>query len=307
MNATSPDRSTVLVTGATGAQGGSVARALLEEGRFAVRALTRKPDSPAARALADAGAEVVTGDLADRASLDAALAGCSHVFGLTQFWEHFGEEYVQGRNLLEAVDAAGVEHLVLSTLDSPKKRSGGKYEVPHCDIKARLEDEAREMGLPATFVRVAFYYENFLTFFPLRRQEDGTYATAFAQHPEVPLAMVSVDDVGGVVRAVLADRERFLGRAVGVVGDHRTAPEYAADLSRHLGVPVRYDYIPPEQFAALGFPGADDLAAMFAYQNEVAEDRTGEMEEARALHPGLRSFDQWLAEEKGRFAGALEG
>ena len=139
---------TILVTGATGAQGGSVARHLLERGRFAVRALTRNPGSEAANALRDAGAEVVQGDLNDPASLRAALAGCYGCFGVTNFWEHFGGEEEQGRNLIDAVAASDIQHFVFSSLPHVSKPTGGELDVPHFDIKARVEDYAREKDLP---------------------------------------------------------------------------------------------------------------------------------------------------------------
>ena len=176
------NKETILVTGATGAQGGSVARHLLGRGGYTVRCLTRNPDSEKAGALQQAGAEIVRGDLDDPASLRSALDGCQAVFGVTNFWEHFNKEYEQGRNLMDVVAATNsVEHFVFSTLPNAKKISGGELDVPHADIKARLEEEARERGLPATFVHVAFYYENFLSYFPPQKQEDGTFALGFPQ------------------------------------------------------------------------------------------------------------------------------
>jgi uncharacterized protein YbjT (DUF2867 family) len=300
----SEQRRTVLVTGATGAQGGSVARYLLDRGQFAVRCLTRNPDSDKARALQQAGAEVVAGDLDSSASLRAALDGCWGVFGLTNFWEHFGKEYEQGKNLIDAVAESGAEQFVLSTLPGYHKLSGGALAVPHCDIKAQLEDYTRERGLPATFVHVAFYYENFLTYFPPQAQKDGTFAFGFPQG-DTPLAAYSVEDTGGIVAPLFERPDEFQGRTIGVVGDDRSCAEYAEIMTRVLNKPVAYNYIPREVFASFGFPGAEELANMFEVQRLHIPERKADLEESRRLYPGVRSFEQWLTTNKDRFAGIL--
>jgi uncharacterized protein YbjT (DUF2867 family) len=289
-------RPIILVTGATGAQGGSVARFLLERGRFAVRALTRNPDSAAAQALTAAGAEVVRGDLDDPASLKAAMAGCYGVFGLTNFWEHFGKELEQGNHLIDAVAASGVQHFVLSTLPSYHALTGGELETPHCDIKAALEQRTRELGLPATFVHVAFYYENFATFFPPQPQEDGSFAFGFPQG-DTPLAAVSVADVGGVVARIFEERDRFLGQKVGVVGDDLPVAAYADAMSRGTGRRIAYAHVPREVFAAFPFPGAEELANMFDTQRRFIPHRSADVAISRELHPGTRTFDAWMRAE----------
>jgi uncharacterized protein YbjT (DUF2867 family) len=294
----------ILVTGATGAQGGSVARFLLSRGTFAVRALTRNPDSDAARALAAAGAEVVRGDLGDRASLGAALDGCYGVFGLTSFWEHFGQEMEHGTNLVEAVAASAVEHFVLSTLRDYFALTGGELRVPHCDMKAALERMAREKGLPATFVHVAFYYENFATFFPPQPGEDGGYHFGFPQG-DTPLAAVSVDDVGGVVAAIFEQRDRFLGTTVGVVGDDLPAGAYAEAMSRATGRRIRYGHVPREVYAEFGFPGAEELANMFDAQRRFIPQRAADLAMSRELYPGVRTFDAWAADASERLLAVL--
>jgi uncharacterized protein YbjT (DUF2867 family) len=176
---------------------------------------------------------------------------------VTNFWEHFNKEYEQGRNLMDAVAATNsVEHFVFSTLPNAKKISGGELDVPHCDIKAQLEEEARERGLPATFVHVAFYYENFLSYFPPQKQADGAFAFGFPQG-DTPLGAYAVEDTGGVVAAILEQPQAYRGRTVGVVGDDLPPAAYAAIMTRVLGKPVVYNYIPREVFAGFGFPGAE--------------------------------------------------
>ena len=283
----------ILVTGATGAQGGSVARALLAHG-FSVRALTRNPDSPAAAALRDAGAEVVRGDLGDREALKAAMEGCYGVFGLTNFWEHFHQEMEHGNNLIDAVAASQVRHFVFSTLPSYVRLSGGELTVPHCDIKAELEDRARAMGLPATFVHVAYYYENFESWFAPRAQADGTLGFGFPQG-DTPLAAVAVEDTGGVVAAIFEQRERFLGKTVGIVGDDLPPAAYAEAMGRATGRTITYQHIPREVFASFGFPGAEELANMFDVQRRFIPQRAADVALSRELFPEIRTFEQWVA------------
>jgi uncharacterized protein YbjT (DUF2867 family) len=237
------DRPLVLVAGATGAQGGSVARHLLRRGRFAVRALTGAPECDAARALRALGAEIVRGDLRDPMSVRAAMAGCYGVFGVTSFWEHFEGEYEQGINLVDAASDMGIGHLVLSTLPSVRELTGGELDVPHFDLEARMEAYARSQALPATFVHVAYYFDNFLTFFPPRRHEDGSYRFGFPQG-DTPLAGVAAEDVGGVVAPIFERRAEFLGRTIYVVGDDLPPAEYTAAMARATGQPIAYDHVP---------------------------------------------------------------
>ena len=295
------DRPRILVTGATGAQGGGVVRHLLERGRFAVRALTRRPNEPKALALARAGVEVVGGDLDDRASVDAALVGCYGVFGVTSFWEHFEKEYEHGKNLVEAVAASDVRHFVFSTLPHVGAITGGELNVPHFDLKARLEQKTVALGIPATFVHVAFYFDNFIAFFPPRPQGDGTFSFGFPQG-DTPLAAVAAEDVGGVVAPIFERREEFLGRTIGIVGDDLPAAAYAEEMERVLGRSIEYRHVPREEYAALGFPGSADLADMFDYYRRYVPERTADLEVSRAIYPGLQDFRTWLAKHRDDFA-----
>lgn len=296
---------TILVLGATGAQGGSVARHLLADGRWTVRALTRHPEGERARALAAAGAEIVRGDLDDPASIRRALVDCDGVFGVTSFWEHFDREVEHGRTLLAAIAEAGVRDVVLHTLADYAGLSGGTHRVPHYDGKARLEREARAMGLGAVFLHVAYYYENCLGFFPPRLQPDGTWLFGYPQG-DTPLAAVSVEDVGGVVTALFEDLGPWRDRVVGVVGDDLPPAAYAAMMARELDRPIVYRHVPREVYAALGFPGAEELAAMFDFQRLHIPNRRADLALSRTLHPAIRSFDQWIRENRERVRQALD-
>lgn len=288
------NRKKILVIGATGAQGGSVARALVARGQFDVRAITRNPNSAKAQELRALGAEVVQGDLSDRASLDAALDGCYGAFGVTNFWEHFAGEAEQGRSLVDAVAKAKVEHFIFSTLPPIEKATGGALRSPHFDIKAEHEEYARSLGIPATFVHVPFYYENFLYFFPPRPAGDGTFQFGFPQGDR-PLAAISVQDVGLIVAPMFEKPETYIGKVVKLAGDELPAATYAETMSRRSGATVRYAHVPREVFAAFGFPGAEDLADMFEFYRLHIPSRVGEIETCRAIAPELQSFETWAA------------
>lgn len=300
------DRPRILVTGATGAQGGSVLSHLLRRGRYSVRALTRNPASDAAEALRGQGVEVVEGDLADADALAKAMAGCHGVYGVTNFWEHFDAEYQHGVNLVDAAVAAGVQHLVLSTLPSVEKFTDGALVVPHFDIKGRIEEYARGTDVPATFVHIAYYFENFLAWFAPKLQEDGVYHFGFPQG-DTPLAGIGVEDVGGAVATLFERRDTFLGEAVFLAGDDLPPAEYAALMSEASGKPVRYDHIPQEVFAGFGFPGADDLAAMFEFYRSWVPSRAPDVERTRELYPDVQDFKTWVGAHAEALAKGMGG
>lgn len=297
-------RETALIIGATGAQGGSVARHLLGRGRVRVRAATRRPDSAMADALAASGAEVVPMDLDDRASIRQALDGVTRVFGVTSYYEHLDAEVQQGMNLIDEVARSGRRHLVLSTLPSVKHVSGGALTVRHFDNKAALEGHARSLDLRATYVQPAFYFENFLTYFRPRPDADGGFAFGFPQG-NAPLAGVSVADLGGVVATLFEEPDRYSGTTVPVVGDELAPVDYAAVMTAELGVPVRYEHVPREVFAAYPFPGAGETAAMFDYYRRFAPRSDDDRRVTRALDPGVRDFVTWTREERNALLGAL--
>ncbi len=294
----------ILVTGATGAQGGSVARALLDDGAFAVVALTRNPESEKALALRQAGAEIVRGDMDDPESLKRAMQGVYGVFGVTSYWEHPDKEYRHGKNLIDAVQESNIRHFVFSSLPSYNKLSGGAFPVSHYDIKAELEDYAKSLHLPATFVQPASYYENFLNVFMPRPDEDGNFYFGFPQG-DTKLAMASVEDLGGVVKTIFRHPAEYIGRVTGVVGDDRTFAEYADIMSRVLGRRIYYVYIPHEEFAGFEFPGAGEIANMFEVRRLFIPEQQVKMIESYALNPSMQTFERWLVKNKEKFAALL--
>ncbi len=298
---------TVLVTGATGLQGGSVAYHLLRSGKYTVRCLTRKPDTDKAKALRGKGAEVVSGDLGDRASLKAAMAGCDAVFAVTNWWELFdsAKEIEHGRNLVDAAVETGLPRFLFSTLPDAKTISGGKIPVPHLDSKAEMERYARSRGLHAVYFNVAFYFQNFVNFQMLQRQPDGTLSFGFPQG-DTPLAGVGIEDLGGVVAAVLERFDEFDGKTVGVVGEDAPPSHYAEVMSRVLGRKATYHYIPRDVYAKFPFPGAEELADMFEFNRLYLRERKADLAQSRKLYPAMQRFETWLKANRAMFEPLLK-
>ncbi|HKP77389.1 MAG TPA: NmrA/HSCARG family protein [Longimicrobiaceae bacterium] len=306
----------IAVVGATGAQGGGLARAILDEPEsgFALRALTRNVDSDNARALAGRGAEVVHADLDDEESLVRALDGAYGAFFVTNFWEHFSPERegAQARNLAQAAKRAGVRHVVWSTLEDTRERVPldddrmptlmGRYKVPHFDAKGESDAAFRELGVPTTFLRTAFYWDNFIGFgMGPRRGDDGVLSLALPMGDK-RLSGIAAEDIGRCAYGVFKAGPEMIGRTVGIAGDHLTGEEMAATLGRALGEEVRYQDVPVDVYRSLGFPGAEDLGNMFQYYQEFADEFAASrpVDGSRALNPALQSFEQWAARNASR-------
>jgi len=297
------------VMGATGAQGGGMARAALASGAFTVRAITRNPHGEKALALASAGAEVVAADADDATSLRHAFAGAQLVFGVTNYWEHFSpeRELVQAYNIAHAASAAGVVHAVWSTmedsrqvmaLDDPRMPTLMRsYKVPHMDAKGQADSAFVRMGVPTTFLRTSFYWDNLVSLgMGPRRGADGRLAFVLPM-ADKPLPGIVAADIGKCALGVLRRGDELIGRTIGVAGEHLTGTQMAAALTTALGEPVVYTYVPPEVYRTFGFPGADDLANMFQYKRDFNDAYCGarDLAGARALNPELQTFADWLA------------
>jgi uncharacterized protein YbjT (DUF2867 family) len=231
------DRSIILVTGATGKQGGAVARELLSHG-YKVRAMTRKPAGPESRALAALGAEIVQADLDQPATLDEALAGVWGVFAVQNTWEAGVErEELQGKRFAEMAKNEGVEHFVYSSVGSAHRRTG----IPHFDNKARVEERVRELGFPSyVILRPVFFMENWISPWFKSGLDEGRLAIALK--PETRLQMVAVEDIGRYGRVAFEKDKALNGRAIDIAGDERTMPETAEILGRALGRKI--DFVP---------------------------------------------------------------
>jgi uncharacterized protein YbjT (DUF2867 family) len=276
----------VLVTGATGHQGGAVARHLLGRGGFEVRALTRDPAKAEARALADAGAEVVGGDLDDRGSLDRALEGVSAVFSVQNFWETgYEKEIEQGMRLADAAKAAGVGHFVYSSVGSAHRDTG----LEHFDSKCRIEDHVRGTGLRYTILRPAFFMDNWES--PMLRQTVESGSVMQPLSPDRPLQQIAADDIGFFAAEALAEPEGWAGRELDLAGDETTMPQVAAAFSRVLGRPVEYVQVPWDQYREAA---GDEYYKMFRWFEDVGYE--ADVSALRRIHPALKDFDAYLKE-----------
>jgi uncharacterized protein YbjT (DUF2867 family) len=310
------DKKIIAVVGATGAQGGGLARAILEDrdGPFAARTITRNASSEKAQALADMGAELVEADVNDRASLERAFDGAYGAFCVTFFWEHFSpeQELAHARAMAEAAQSAGVEHVIWSTFEDTRKWVSldddrmptlqEKYKVPHFDAKAEADAIFRDLGVPTTCLRTSFYWDNLIHFgMGPQRQEDGSL-TFNLPMGEKKLPGIAAEDIGRCAYGIFKEGPRFIGQTVGIAGEHLTGYQMADALSAALDEPVRYNAVPFDVYRSLGFPGADDMGNMFQFKHDFEADYTGarNIEASRSLNPRLQTFESWLAANKAR-------
>jgi uncharacterized protein YbjT (DUF2867 family) len=302
------EKKIIAVLGATGAQGGGLARAIAADrsGAFAGRAITRKPDSEKGRALAALGLEVVAGDLDDPKSLERALSGAHGVYGVTNFWEHMSpeKELAQAEAIARAAKAAGSEHVIWSTLEDTRKwlplsdprvpTLHGKYKVEHFDAKG--EADRFFAGLPATFLLAAFYWDNFIHFGAgPRRMPDGNLVLALPLGGG-KLPGIAAEDIGRCAFGIFRRGGEMIGRRIGIAGEILSGADMAAGLSRALGQTVSFFDMPFDQYRALGFPGADDMGNMFQFQALFIAEFCGSRDVAlsRSLDPELQSYATWL-------------
>ena len=308
------DKKIIAVTGATGAQGGGLVRAILADknGPFTVRALTRAPSSDKARALAALGAEIVKADVDDPASLARAFEGAHGAFCVTFFWAHMNpaQEIAEARNMAQAAKQAKVAHVVWSTLEDTRKlvplsddrmpTLGGKYKVPHFDAKGEADGIFTELGVPTTYLVTSFYWDNLLYFgMGPKKGPDGTLAITFPMG-SARLAGIAAEDIGKCAYGVFKRGKELIGKTVGIAGEFPTCAQMAAALSKALGQPVRYNEITPEMYRGFGFPGADDLGNMFQVYRDFEKElcTTRNLDVSRSLNPELQTFEQWLGRNK---------
>jgi len=306
----------IAVVGATGAQGGGLVRAILNDpsGGYAVRAITRDVNSDKARALAKLGAEVVAGDVDDEASLQRAFTGAHGAYCVTFFWAHFSpaKEIAEAGAMARAAKAAGVKHVVWSTLEDSRKwiplsdarmpTLQEKYKVPHFDAKGEANALFTAAGVPTTFFLTSFYWENLIYFgMGPRKGADGKLVFALPIG-ERKFPSIGAEDIGRCAYGIFKRGAELIGRTVGVAGEHLTGHQMAAALGRAFGQPVSYYAMPFDAYRKLGFPGADDLGNMFQFNHDCADYFCGarSLEFSRAVNPQLQSFDRWLAANKAR-------
>ncbi len=300
----------VAVVGATGAQGSSLARAILSDpvDAFRVRAITRDPSSAAARDLAKQGAEVVAADLDDPGSVARAFEGAHAAFCVTFYWAHYSpeKEVAHAKTMAEAAKQAGVQHVVWSTLDDTRQwvplsdsrmpTLMGRYKVPHFDGKADADHVFTDLGLPVTFLLTSFYWENMIHFGSgPKRSPDGTLTLTLPMGDK-KLPGIAAEDIGRCAYGIFKRGASVVGRRIGIAGGFLTGAQMAESLSRALGQTVRYHPIEPDAYRALGFPGAEDLGNMFQVKRDFEAQYCGarSLSFSKELNPQLQTFDDWL-------------
>lgn len=302
----------IVVFGATGAQGGGLVRAILNDknSEFTVRAVTREVNSDKAKALAAMGAEVVSADIDSKESIAAALKGAYGAYFVTFFWAHFSpeQEANEVKNMAEAGKEAGIQHAIWSTLEDtrlmvpltddrmPTLRD--KYKVPHFDAKGESDHFFTDAGVPTTFMLASYYWENMLYFgMGPKKGPDGKLYITFPMGDK-KMAGIGAEDIGRCAYGIFKKGPSMAGRRVGIAGEQLTIAEMAQKLSKAMNLEIGYYEVTPEQYRGFGFPGADDLGNMFQIYRDFADEcnKTRNVEFSKELNPQLQSFDMWLAD-----------
>ena len=306
----------ITIFGATGAQGGGLARSILADpdGPFAVRAVTRDVNSDAARALAAAGAEVVAANLDDAAAVDRAFAGAYGAYCVTFFWAHFSpeRELAEARLMAQAARAAGLQHVIWSTLEDTRRWMQlddprmptlmGRYKVPHFDAKGEADQLFRDAGVPTTFLLTSFYWDNLIFFGSGPKPAADGKLDFVLPMGQAKLPGIAAEDIGRCAHGVFRRGGDLIGKSVGIAGEHLTGAEMAAALAKALGREVRHLDVTPDVYRSFGFPGADDLGNMFQFKRDFNAEfcAARSVEASRALNPRLQTFAQWLGENAKR-------
>lgn len=308
----------IAVVGATGSQGGGLVQAILADPdrEFAVRAVTRSAGSAKARKLAAAGAQIVEADLDDEASMRKAFDGAYGAYVVTNYWvQRSPEEEAartraemelgQAENAARAARDAGVAHVIWSTLEDTRDVLGhddrvpnvdGRYKVPHFDAKGEADQFFVKYDVPTTFLRTTFFYDNITDGLGLARDAGGQLMLTLPLADQ-PLSGIAVEDIGKTALGVFKRGPELIGKTVSIAGDHLTGDQYAAALTEALGERVVYRPYGWDEYRALGFPGAVEMANMFQYYAENSERFSADRDLARVrkLNPQLQSFRDWMA------------
>jgi len=300
----------IAIVGGTGAQGGGLVRAILndKEGGFKVRAITRNANSDKAKELEKMGAEVVEADVDNKESLVKAFEGAYGAFCVTFFWEHFSpeKEKQHAKNMAEAAKEAGVQHVIWSTLEDTRKHISidddrmptlmGIYKVPHFDAKGESNMYFKNSGVPYTLLYTSFYWDNFI-YFGLGPQKgpDGKLALTMPMKDK-KLPGIAAEDIGKTALGVFKAGDNYKNKSLGIVGEKLTVNEMANGFAEILETEVAYNDVPASVFRSFDFPGADDLGNMFQFNAEFEKEfcDARDIDETRQLNPELLTFKEWL-------------
>ncbi len=276
----------ILITGATGHQGGAVARHLLKVPGFEVRALTRDPEKPAARTLSGLGAEIYKGDLDDSSSVKRALEGVYGVFSVQNFFDTGREgEIRQGKSLVEASRTAGVKHFIYTSVVSANRNTG----LPHFETKWEIEQYLHRAGVAWTILRPAFFMENWHGY--LRNYIlQGTLPLPL--DPQKSLYQIAVDDIGGFATMCFQHPDRWIGRTIDLAGEVLTMTQVAEIFSRVLGQRVNYVQIAWDQFRQ---NAGEEITRMYKWFNDVGY--SVDITALRREYPALTLLEQVLRQQ----------
>jgi len=312
----------IAVVGATGAQGGGLVEAILNDPsrEFTVRAITRNKNTDKAIALAKKGVEVVEADVADRKSLVKAFSGAYGAYCVTFFWEHFSpeKEMAHAKNMSEAANEANVKHVIWSTLEDTRKwvpltdsrmpTLQGKYKVPHFDGKGVANAYFERGTVPYTLLLTSFFFENFI-YFGMEPQKgpDGVLSITIPISDK-KLPAIAVGDIGKCVLGIFKADKVYQGKTVGIAGEHLTGQQMADTFTKILGKKVKYNAVPPEVFRTFDFPGAEDLGNMYQINSEFETEfcKARDLSLSRKLNPALQTFESWLQKNKEKIPIATE-
>jgi uncharacterized protein YbjT (DUF2867 family) len=305
----------IVVVGATGAQGGGLVRAILNDPdhEFNVRAITRDVSTDKAKELARMGAEVVAADLDNAESMNKAFQGAYGAYCVTFFWNHFSpeKEKENAKTMADASKAAGIKHVIWSTLDDTRKwiplsdnrmpTLQGNYKVPHFDAKGESNHFFTDLGLPVTIMNTSFYWDNFI-FIGAGPQKgpDGKLAITMPMGDK-RLPGIAAEDIGKCALGIFKAGSKYIGKTIGIAGEILTVKQMADEFSRVLGQEVAYNDVPPEVYRSFGFPGAEDMGNMFQFKRDFEKEYTGsrDINLSRQLNPSLLTFKEWLNKNKG--------
>jgi uncharacterized protein YbjT (DUF2867 family) len=306
----------IAVMGATGAQGGGLVRAILndKQGGFTARAITRNVNSDKAKALAKMGAEVVQADVDNEESIRKAFEGAYGAYCVTFYWEHFSPEKEQAhaKNMAQAAKEAGVKHVIWSSLEDMRKwvplsdnrmpTLMGKYKVPHFDAKGEANKFFTDLGLPVTIMNTSFYWDNMIYFgMGPKKGPDGKLAITFPMGDK-KLPAMAAEDIGKCAYGIFKRGQEFIGKTVGISGEFLTGAQMAAQLSEVLGKEIVYNSVSPEVYRGFGFPGAEDLGNMFQVKRDFEKEYCAnrDLNLSRSLNPELLTFRKWAEKYKDR-------
>ena len=304
----------IAVVGATGAQGGGLVRAILNDpdSEFKARAITRNPSSDKAKELKEQGAEVVEANLDDKESLEKAFEGAYGAYCMTNFWEHFSpeKEMQQAKNMADAGKEAGVKHMIWSTLEDTRKwfpldddrmpTLMEKYKVPHFDAKGEADQYFIDNHVPYTLLFTSFYWDNFIHFgMGPQKGEDGELAITFPMNNK-RLPGIAAEDIGKCAYGIFKAGDTYQNKIVAIAGEHLTGKEMADIFSEVYGKKIKYNAVEPEVYRNFDFQGADDLGNMFQFKAEEEEYfcTIRDVNATHKLNPELLNFRQWLEQNK---------